>query len=157
MIRALPPPTQAKGQDDVPGEPRGEKRLGTPPCPRPHTYTDYIGRIIATLISASRHSIPTLCHTYTIILVRKTLFILNFETFILTARCDCVRFSPALSYKFCYQCHSHSQRIGNRVNTYNLFSEFQREPRGPVFRTQNELCNYLFCKSSGHVHCWTLT
>ena len=126
----------------------GRRDWGLRPVPA-LTLTHYI----ATLISASRHSIPTLCHTYTIILVRKTLFILNFETFILTARCDCVRFSPALSYKFCYQCHSHSQRIGNRVNTYNLFSEFQREPRGPVFRTQNELCNYLFCKSSGHVHC----
>lgn len=44
------------------------------PGPRPHTYPGSRGRIIATLISASRHSVPTPCHTYTIISIRKNAF-----------------------------------------------------------------------------------
>ena len=106
---------------------------------RPHTYTDYIGRIIATLISASRHSIPTLCHTYTIILVRKNAFYSKFwnihshGTMRLRQVSPCAQLQVLLSVS---QTHRglkiesiHAHTTSSQSSSENL------DPRGPVFRT----------------------
>ena len=118
---------------------REEKRLGTPPCPRPHTYTDYIGRIIATLISASRHSIPTLCHTYTIILVRKNAFYSKFwnihshGTMRLRQVSPCAQLQVLLSVS---QTHRGMEIESIHAHTTSSQSSSEnRDPRGPVFRT----------------------